>query len=70
MRTLTEHAIAGTAQVDAALAGVPGAAAPGVELANVRRLLDRHGIPPADGNGVIRSTVAMVEEALIQRPPA
>jgi hypothetical protein len=54
----------------AELDGVPGADAPRVELANIRRLLERHGIPPADGHGVIRSTVGMVEEALIARPPS
>lgn len=41
-----------------------------VELANIRRLLERHGVAPADGHGVIRSTVGMVEEALIARPPS
>jgi hypothetical protein len=40
-----------------------------LEIANIRTLLERHGVPPADGNGVLRSTVAMVEEALIARPP-
>jgi hypothetical protein len=53
----------------AELAGVPGADAPRVELANIRRLVERHGVAPADGNGVIRSTVAMVEEVLVRRPP-
>lgn len=52
------------------LDAVPGADTAALELANIRRLVERHGIQPADGNGEIRSTVAMVEEALIQRPPA
>lgn len=56
--------------VAAELLGVPGEEAPKVELANIRRLLQKHGVAPADGNGVLRSTVAMVEEALIRRPPA
>ena len=51
------------------LAEVPGADAPRVELANIRRLVERHGIAPADGNGELRSTVAMVEEALVDPPP-
>lgn len=39
----------------------------GVEAANIRRLLDRHGVPVADRNGVRRSTIAMVEELLVGR---
>jgi hypothetical protein len=39
-----------------------------VELENIRRLCERHGVAEADGNGELRSTVAMVEEALIARP--
>lgn len=44
---------------------VPGASEPLLELANIRRLCARHGVREADGNGELRSTVAMVEEALI-----
>lgn len=51
------------------LDGVPGEREARLELANVRRVVERHGVAPADGNGVLRSTVAMVEEALVQRPP-
>jgi hypothetical protein len=40
-----------------------------LELANVRRLCERAGIAPADGNGKLRSTVAMVEELVISRVP-
>ena len=40
-----------------------------VELANIRRLCVRHDVREADGNGVLRSTVAMVEELAIRRPP-
>lgn len=51
------------------LSAVPGADNPRLELVNIRRLVERHGIEPADGNGELRSTVAMVEEALVRRPP-
>lgn len=54
--------------VDVELDGVPGAEAPRVELANIRRLVERHGVAPADTLGVIRSTVAMVEELALRRP--
>lgn len=40
-----------------------------LEVANIRRLLERHGVREADGLGVHRSTVTMVEEALLARPP-
>lgn len=53
----------------AEVATVPTVDEPRLELANIRRLCERHGIPPADGNGELRSTVAMVEEGLIRRPP-
>lgn len=50
------------------LDGVPGADAPAVEVANIRRLLERHGVRPCDGLGEVRSTVAMVEDALVSGP--
>lgn len=37
-----------------------------LEVANIRRLLDRHGVREADGLGVARSTVAMVEELVLR----
>lgn len=37
----------------------------GIEVSNIRRLLDRHGVREADRQGVVRSTVAMVEDALV-----
>lgn len=40
-----------------------------LEVANMRRLLERHGVAPADHQGVARPTVAMLEEALVARPP-
>lgn len=49
---------------------VPGPAAARVELANIRRLVEKHGVAPADGNGELRSTVAMVEELALRRPGA
>jgi len=63
------HAYTPPNPVDEALRGVPGATEPRLELVNIRRLCTRHGIGEADGNGELRSTVAMVEEALIARPP-
>jgi hypothetical protein len=41
-----------------------------LELANVRRLCERAGVAPADGNGELRSTVRMVEELVASRVPA
>lgn len=65
----TEVQAAGLTPVDRRdLAAIYGYEA-GIEVSNIRRLLDRHGVREADGNGVVRSTVAMVEEALIARPP-
>lgn len=55
-------------QLAGELADIPGTREARLELANIRRLVERHGIAPADGNGEIRSTVAMVEEALVRRP--
>ncbi len=40
-----------------------------IELANIRRLLIRHGVPEADRHGVGRPTVAMVEDFLVSRGP-
>lgn len=39
-----------------------------LEVENIRRLLERHGIAPADALGVHRTTIAMLEEALVARP--
>lgn len=63
------HAYTPPDPVDEELRGVPGAREARLELVNIRRRLVKDGVREADGNGELRSTVAMVEEALIRRPP-
>lgn len=38
-----------------------------LEAENIRRLLIRHGVRESDGLGVVRSTVAMVEDFIVSR---
>jgi len=40
-----------------------------LEVENIRRLLVKHGVPDADGHGELRSTIAMLEDALVASPP-